>query len=238
MIVTFRVTARSRAATRSPRSISRGAAGATVKGLPWDLRLTPLVPVTQSGHLLSRYQASARAVKPRANPPFCCTLMIAPPRSRPVLRSPAAANHHDPVMTSYLPRSDTWQRASLLPRGDTWQRASLRRRGEKEEFMMRNNVQRLGEHVTAALLGQVTPRSAEVAIVAGRGDARDHAPTATLAAGAIVYVAARPGIDPSPTGRACGVSRAFPAAGPAFHAAPTGRRPVPGCPVPTRGASR
>ena len=35
--------------------------------------------------------------------------------------------------------------------------------------MMRNNVQRLGEHVTAALLGQVTPMSAEVAIVAGGG---------------------------------------------------------------------
>ena len=33
MIVTFRAAARSRAATRSPRSISRGAAGATVKGL-------------------------------------------------------------------------------------------------------------------------------------------------------------------------------------------------------------
>src|SRR4029077_3616455 len=49
MTVTFRVAARSRAATRSPRSISRGAAGATVKGLPWYLRLTPLAPVTQSG---------------------------------------------------------------------------------------------------------------------------------------------------------------------------------------------
>jgi hypothetical protein len=34
MTVTFRVAARSRAATRSPRSISRGAAGATVTGLP------------------------------------------------------------------------------------------------------------------------------------------------------------------------------------------------------------
>jgi hypothetical protein len=81
---------------------------------------------------------------------------------------------------------------NYLPRSDTRQRASLRRRGEKEEFMMRNNVQRLGEHVTAALLGQVTPMSAEVAIVAG--GARGHAPTATLAAGAIVHVAARPGL--------------------------------------------
>jgi hypothetical protein len=34
MIVTFRVTARSRAATRSPRPISRGTAGATVTVLP------------------------------------------------------------------------------------------------------------------------------------------------------------------------------------------------------------
>ena len=48
---------------------------------------------------------------------------------------------------------------------------------------MRTNVQRLGEHVTAALLGQVTPMSAEVAIVVGWGDTRGHAPTATLAAG-------------------------------------------------------
>jgi hypothetical protein len=33
----------------------------------------------------------------------------------------------------------------------------LRCAGEREEFMMRTNVQRLGEHATAALLGQVTP---------------------------------------------------------------------------------
>ena len=58
-------------------------------------------------------------------------------------------------------------------------------------------VQRLGEHVTAALLGQVTPMSEEVTIVAG-GGARGHAPTATFAAGAIAHVPARPGIDPSP----------------------------------------
>ena len=72
-------------ATRSPRSISRGTAGATVKGPPWYRRLTPLAPVTQSGHLLSRYQASARTVKPRRNPRFCRTLMRAPPPSRPAL---------------------------------------------------------------------------------------------------------------------------------------------------------
>ena len=38
MIVTFRAAARSRAARRSPRSISRGVAGATFRGLPWYLR--------------------------------------------------------------------------------------------------------------------------------------------------------------------------------------------------------
>jgi hypothetical protein len=41
-------------------------------------------------------------------------------------------------------------------RHDTRQRASPRRRDEKEEFMMRADVQRLGGHVIAALLGQVT----------------------------------------------------------------------------------
>jgi hypothetical protein len=62
MIVTFRAAARSRAATRSPRAISPGAAGATVKGLPWYLGLTPLAPVKQSWHLLSRYQPCSRTV--------------------------------------------------------------------------------------------------------------------------------------------------------------------------------
>jgi hypothetical protein len=81
--------------------------------------------------------------------------MHTPPRSRPARRCLGAADHHDPAVTNYLHRSDTRQRASL------------RRRDEKEEFMMRTNVQRLGEHVTAALLGQVTPMSEEVAIVAG-----------------------------------------------------------------------
>jgi len=62
-------------------------------------------PVDQPGswHLLSRYQPYSRTCQPRANPWFCCTPMHAPPRSRPVLRCPGAANHHDPVMTSYLP---------------------------------------------------------------------------------------------------------------------------------------
>jgi hypothetical protein len=42
-------------------------------------------------------------------------------------------------------------------RHDTGQPASLRRGNQKEEFMMRNNVERLGEHVTAAFLGRLTP---------------------------------------------------------------------------------
>src|SRR5690348_159776 len=41
MIVTFFAAARSRAARRSPRPISRGCARSTVKGLPWCLRRTP-----------------------------------------------------------------------------------------------------------------------------------------------------------------------------------------------------
>ena len=51
------------------------------------------------------------------------------------------------VMTSYLPPSG--------PR--PVDRAWLGRRDEKEDFTMCTNVQRLGEHVTAVLLGQVTP---------------------------------------------------------------------------------
>jgi len=84
--------------------------------------------------------------------------MHAPPRSRPVLRCPGAANHHDPVMTSYLPRSNPRPIDRLARENDMTprQRAWLGRRDE-EEFTMRTNVQRLGEHVTAALLGQVTP---------------------------------------------------------------------------------
>jgi len=67
----------------------------------------------QSGHLLSRYQAIARAVKPRANPPFCWTLLLAPPRSRPVVRSPVAANHRDLVTTSYRPGGEPGPVAKL-----------------------------------------------------------------------------------------------------------------------------
>jgi hypothetical protein len=103
MIVTFRAAARSRAATRSPRAISLGAAGATVKrpalisrpdtSGPGQAILPPPVSVPA---LLAHCQ-------PRANPRVCCTLMHAQPRFRPVLRCPGAADHQDPVMTSYLP---------------------------------------------------------------------------------------------------------------------------------------
>ena len=41
--------------------------------------------------------------QPRADPRVCCTLMHAQPRFRPVLCCPGAADHQDPVMTSYLP---------------------------------------------------------------------------------------------------------------------------------------
>ncbi len=62
-------------------------------------------------------------------------------------------------MTSYLPPSSPRPVDRLVTENDMTprQRAWLGRRDEKEEFMMRTNVQRLGEHVTAALLGQVTP---------------------------------------------------------------------------------
>jgi hypothetical protein len=49
--------------------------------------------------------------QPRADPRVCCTLMHAQPRFRPVLRCPGAADHQDPVMTSYLPRSNPGPRA-------------------------------------------------------------------------------------------------------------------------------
>jgi hypothetical protein len=61
-------------------------------------------------------------------------------------------------MTSYLPPSSPRPVDRLVTENDMTprQRAWLGRRDEKEEFMG-TNVQRLGEHVTAALLGQVTP---------------------------------------------------------------------------------
>ncbi|MGO9053110.1 MAG: hypothetical protein ACLQID_14235 [Streptosporangiaceae bacterium] len=61
-------------------------------------------------------------------------------------------------MSSYLPPSSPRPVDRLVTENDMTprQRAWLGRRDEKEEFTMRTNVQRLGEHVTAALLGQVT----------------------------------------------------------------------------------
>ena len=90
MIVTFRAAARSSAARRSPRSISRRVARATVNGLP---RYLPLTPYAGDG-----------------------------------------PNHHDPVTTSHLTGSDAGSIDHMV----------------REEFMMSN-------HVTAALLGRVTP---------------------------------------------------------------------------------
>jgi hypothetical protein len=60
-------------------------------------------------------------------------------------------------MTSYLPGSNPGPVDRLVTENDMTSGNELRCAGEREEFMMRNNVQRLGEHVTAALLGQVTP---------------------------------------------------------------------------------
>jgi hypothetical protein len=61
-------------------------------------------------------------------------------------------------MTSYLPPSNPGPVDRLVTENDMTprQRAWLGRR-DKEEFTMRTNVQRLGEHVAAALLGRVTP---------------------------------------------------------------------------------
>jgi hypothetical protein len=63
----------------------------------------------------------------------------------PVLRCPGLADHQDPVTTSHLfsgqPESVAKDRTAPV---------------EEEEFMMSNNVERFGEHVAAAFLGQVT----------------------------------------------------------------------------------
>ena len=55
--------------------------------------------------------------------------------------------------------------------------------------MMRTNVQRLGEHITARSWA-VDAMSAEVAIAAGTGGALGHATAATLAVGGRIMVAA------------------------------------------------
>jgi len=91
MIVTLFAAARSRAARRSPRSISRRVARATVKGLPWYLRRTPSGGVAVLAPS-SRYQASGHIVN--------------------------GANHQDPVMAAYMvggqPGSVTKARASVM----------------------------------------------------------------------------------------------------------------------------
>src|SRR5216683_7315920 len=51
---------------------------------------------------------------------------------------------------------------------------------------MRNNLERLGEHLAAALFGRV---SATVAIVAGAGSPLGHATAVALAAGGLTVVA-------------------------------------------------
>src|SRR5258707_6946603 len=75
MIVTCFAAARSRAATTSPRSISRRVARATIKGLPWYLRRTPSGGVTVLTPSC-RYQASAHIVN--------------------------GANHQGPVMAAHM----------------------------------------------------------------------------------------------------------------------------------------
>jgi hypothetical protein len=61
------------------------------------------------------------------------------------------------VTASHLTGSNPGPVDRLVKENDMTPGNELRCAGEREEFMMRNNVQRLGEHVTAALLGQVTP---------------------------------------------------------------------------------
>ena len=73
MTVTFRAAARSRAARRSPRSISRRAAGATDNGLPLFLRLTS------------------------------CRRRHSPLATRPPHAVSTRTNHHDLATTFHLP---------------------------------------------------------------------------------------------------------------------------------------
>ena len=72
----------------------------------------------------------ARVLSTAREPRFRCTLMHAPPRSRPALRCPGAANHHDPVMTSYLPRSNPRPVDRLATENDMTPSNELRCAGE------------------------------------------------------------------------------------------------------------
>jgi hypothetical protein len=63
------------------------------------------------------------------------------------------------MMTSCQPHSNPRPVDRLVKENDMTPGNELRCADEisKEEFMMCNNVQRLGEYVTAALLGRLTP---------------------------------------------------------------------------------
>ena len=62
-------------------------------------------------------------------------------------------------MTSYLPPSSPESVRRLAGEDDMTpgNEPGWGRRDEKEKFIMGTNVQRLGGHVTAALLGRLTP---------------------------------------------------------------------------------
>src|SRR4029077_13306108 len=83
------------AARRSPRSISPGAAGATVTDRP-DIHADTLAPVTQPWHLPPRYQPSERAVN-RAR-----TLVLPHSQTRAAANPSSLVNHRDPVTASHL----------------------------------------------------------------------------------------------------------------------------------------
>ncbi len=124
-------------------------------------------------------------------PRFRCTLMHAPPRSRPVLRCPGAANHHDPVMTSYLPRSNPQPVDRLARENDMTPGNELRCAGEMKGGIHdahQRAAARRARHRTAP--GPVDAMRAEVAIAAGTGGALGHATAATLAVGGRIVVAA------------------------------------------------
>jgi len=54
-----------------------------------------------------------------------------PPRSHPVRRCPGAADHHDPVMTSHLPRNNPRPVDRLVQENDMTPGNELRCAGER-----------------------------------------------------------------------------------------------------------